>query len=67
MRRRLRTVACCAMLQVGTLLGLPMRPEQIQDLMRMLNEPKLANTNPDDSANGEGEKTPTASCEDSGN
>ena len=47
------------MLQVGTLLGVPMRPEQIQDAMRMLNEPKLASMNPDDSDSGE-RKTPTA-------
>ena len=55
-RQRLRTLACCAMLQMGTLLGIPMRPEQIQDLMRTLNEPKLASTNPDDTDNGEGKR-----------
>jgi hypothetical protein len=50
--RRLRTVACCAILEIGTLMGVPMRPEQIQDLMRAMNVPKLAQTNPDDQPAG---------------
>jgi hypothetical protein len=52
--RRLRTIACCAILEVGTLMGVPMRPEQIQDLMRAMNVPKLAQTNPDESSTGDG-------------
>jgi hypothetical protein len=53
--RRLRTVACCAVLEVGTLLGIPMRPEQIQDLMRAMNVPKIAETNPEESHSGDGD------------
>lgn len=53
--RRLRTVACCAILQIGTLMGVPMRPEQIQDLMRAMNVPKVAQTNPEESPAGDGE------------
>jgi len=52
--RRLRTVACCAILEIGTLMGVPMRPEQIQDLMRAMNVPKVAQTNPDESNTGDG-------------
>jgi hypothetical protein len=52
--RRLRTVACCAILEIGTLLGVPMRPEQIQDLMRAMNVPKIAETNPEESNSGDG-------------
>ena len=37
--RRLRTVVCCAILEIGTLVGVPMRPEQIQDLMSAMNVP----------------------------
>lgn len=51
--RRLRTVACCAILEIGTLMGVPMRPEQIQDLMRAMNVPKVAQTNPDESNAGD--------------
>ena len=47
--RRLRIVACCAVLELGTLIGVPMRPEQIQDLMRSLNTPKIAHTTPEES------------------
>lgn len=47
--RRLRTVACCAILEIGTLMGLPMRPEQVQDLMRAMNVPRVAQTNPEES------------------
>jgi hypothetical protein len=45
--RRLRTIACCAILELGTLIGVPMRPEQIED-------PKIANTNPDEADGGDG-------------
>jgi hypothetical protein len=51
--RRLRTVACCAILEIGTLMGVPMRPEQIQDLMRAMNVPKAAQTNPEESPSGD--------------
>ena len=47
-RQRLRTIACCGILQLGTLVGVLMRPEQVQDLMRTLNQPKLAQTDPDE-------------------
>ena len=50
--RRLRTVLCCAVLQMGTLVGVPMRPEQIRDLMQSLNQPKLAQTNPEEDPTG---------------
>ena len=50
--RRARTVVCCAILEIGTLMGVPMRPEQIQDLMSAMNVPKVARTNPDDTESG---------------
>ena len=63
--RRLRTVACCAILEIGTLMGVPMRPEQIQDLMRAMNVPKVAQTNPDESHADEGPHSrPTTQCND---
>lgn len=46
-KERLRTVLCCAVLEFAALSGMPMRPEHIRDLMQALNEPKLAQTNPD--------------------
>jgi hypothetical protein len=67
-KQRLRTLACCAILQVAATIGVPMRPEQVQDLMRTLNEPKVARTNPDDQDRGDGSKADdsAASCGDRG-
>lgn len=38
----LRTVLVCLGLQVGVMFGVPMRPEQVEELMRELNQPRLA-------------------------
>jgi hypothetical protein len=40
--RRLRVFFLCATLQVGVLAGVPMRPDEIQELMQQMNLPKLA-------------------------
>ena len=39
---RLRTILVCAMLECAALTGMPMRPEEIKELMRTMNQPKLA-------------------------
>jgi hypothetical protein len=44
---RLRTLLCCLVLEIGALSGIPMRPEQIRDLMQSLNTPKIAHTDPE--------------------
>jgi len=51
MRRpgRFSRLFLCVFLQFGALAGLPMRPEQIEELMRMLSQPKLAHVLPDES------------------
>ena len=49
LKNRLRTIACCGVLQAATLIGVPMRPEQVADLMRSLNQPKIARTTPKES------------------
>jgi hypothetical protein len=41
------------MLEVAALFGMPMRPEQIQEFMQMLNESKVANTLPSEDESGE--------------
>jgi len=50
--RRLRTLFVCAFLEFGALMGVPRRPEQIQDLMQTLNVPRIAQTNPDRTDDG---------------
>lgn len=54
LRHRLRTIACCAILEMAAIFGMPMRQEQIEDLMRTLNEPKIARATPDESHRGDG-------------
>ncbi len=41
---RLRTLLVCAMLEYAAMIGSPMRPEEIQELMRQMNQPTLAHT-----------------------
>jgi hypothetical protein len=44
----------CSLLEFGALSGVPMRPEQIQELMRTMNQPKLAHVIPNENENGDG-------------
>jgi hypothetical protein len=41
-RKRFRTIFLCLVLEVGALTGVPMRPEEIRELMQTLNQPKVA-------------------------
>jgi hypothetical protein len=49
---RLRTLLVCTMLECAALIGTPMRPDEIEKLMRSMNQPQLArviaNEAPDD-------------------
>jgi protein-S-isoprenylcysteine O-methyltransferase Ste14 len=45
-------VFVCAFLQFGALAGMPMRPEEIQELMRQMNAPKLAHVLPSEEDDG---------------
>ena len=47
-KKSLRTIFACMVLQVGVLSGVPMRPEQIRELMFQLSTPKVAHTSPDE-------------------
>jgi hypothetical protein len=42
---RLRTVLVCCVLEFGAPIGLPMRPDEIEELMQTMNQPKIV---PDD-------------------
>ena len=55
LRQRLRTLAVCAMLEFAALTGMTMRPEEIQELMRTMHQPKLAHVTPDESQHGDDE------------
>jgi hypothetical protein len=53
MKHRLRTLLCCAVLEIGVLFGVPMRPEQIRALMQTLNQSRIAQTDPERTADGD--------------
>ena len=52
---KLRTIFVCLTLEVGVLFGVPMKPEEIQKLLREMNQPTLAQTLPADEDDGEPE------------
>jgi hypothetical protein len=53
-RNRLPTVLVCCVLEFGALIGLPMRPDEIEELMQTMNQPKIVRTIPDESDSGGG-------------
>lgn len=42
LKKKLRVLLACAALEMGVVMGVPMRPEQIQQLMHQMNQPTLA-------------------------
>jgi hypothetical protein len=52
-RRRLRTLICCGVLEIGALFGMPVRMEEIERLLRSLAGPQVAQTNPEEDEEGE--------------
>lgn len=53
MKRRLRTILTCALLEAGALMGAAMRVEQLQELLRALSQPKIARTDPKEDRYGD--------------
>jgi hypothetical protein len=53
MKHKLRTLLLCLPLLVGSLIGAPMRPEEIEELLQSMNQQKIAYTIPDESENGD--------------
>lgn len=53
MKHRLRTLLMFLPLLVGSVIGVPMRPEQIEELLQSMNQQKIAHTTPDEGENGD--------------
>ena len=53
-KQKLRVLLACAVLEFGLLAGAPMRPDEIEDLMRQMNQPRLAHVLPSDEDSGDG-------------
>jgi hypothetical protein len=41
-KKRVRVLFACLMLEASVLIGVPMRPDEIEELMHQMNQPKLA-------------------------
>jgi len=48
-RTRLCKLVVCLALGLGALMGMPMRPDEIEELMRTMNESVIETTIPDES------------------
>jgi hypothetical protein len=53
-RVRWRALVLCAVLELGLLAGVPMRPDEIARLMRWLGQPRAERTDPDEASRGDG-------------
>jgi hypothetical protein len=49
---RLRVLVVCVALEMGVLGGVPMRPDEIQELMHQMNQPSLAHVLPTEDEEG---------------
>jgi hypothetical protein len=52
MQEKLRRMVLCLALGLGSLIGAPMNPQEIEELMRQMNQPKIAREIPDDADRG---------------
>jgi hypothetical protein len=52
-KRRLRTLLLCLPLLLGAFSGMPMRPEEIEELMHNMNQQKVVVTIDEESENGD--------------
>lgn len=43
----------CMALEMGVISGVPMRPDEIQELMNQINQPKLAHVLPSENDDGD--------------
>jgi hypothetical protein len=49
---RCRVLVVCVALEIGVLGAVPMRPDEIQELMHRMNQPKVAHLLPTEDENG---------------
>jgi hypothetical protein len=53
LKEKLRVLLACSVLEFGVLIGAPMRPDQIKELMHQMNQPTLAHVLPSDEEAGD--------------
>lgn len=52
-RHKSRLLLLCFAVGFGSLIGIQMKPEEIEELMSNMNQPKIAHTLPEDYEDGE--------------
>ena len=52
-RQHLRTIFLCAVVEFAVMAGVPMRPEEIRELMQTMNRPKIVHTLPEEKESGD--------------
>jgi hypothetical protein len=57
LRKKLRVLFVCALLQMGVVAGVPMRPDEIEELLRQTNQPTLAHVLPTHADDGDDPST----------
>lgn len=50
--KRLRNTLFCVVLALASVSGIPMRQDQVEELMQAMNQPKVAHTLQDERATG---------------
>jgi hypothetical protein len=56
---KLRVLLVCISLEIGVLGGIPIRPKDIEDLLRQMNQPQVTHVLPAEHDNGD-DATPRA-------
>ena len=59
LKKRLRVVVVCAVLQLGVMIGVPMRPDEIEEMMQQMNQPKMAHILAAEDEDGDDPPEPT--------
>jgi hypothetical protein len=55
LKKKLRVLIACLTLEAGVIFGVPMRPDQIRELMHQMNQPTLAHVLKETEAGGDGD------------
>ncbi len=55
---RFRVLLLCLTLAMGSMIGVPMRAEEVEELMRRVNQPKVAHVLRDESDSNQDKDSP---------
>ena len=53
LKEKLRVLMVCLTLEFGVIIGAPMRPDEIRELMHQMNQPALAHVPPSEEEAGD--------------